>query len=65
MFYPPAGGTENDPNWSTASVVGTFDGLTYNVPLLDFSDLGEFDNIMLWENPIAIELDELPRFNHH
>ncbi|MEZ5994045.1 MAG: hypothetical protein R3E76_17055 [Planctomycetota bacterium] len=51
-------------DFTSQKVTGMFEGLSYNVPLSGFGDLGEYDAIMDWENDIAKELRELPRFSH-
>jgi hypothetical protein len=44
---------------------GKLDGLDWTADPYEFqNDEGEYDATIKWENPIAIELGELPRFNH-
>lgn len=45
------------------NLTGEFDDLPWSEPRAGFQDWGEYDAVVVWENPIALELGELPRFN--
>src|SRR5690606_10236298 len=72
LFQRPDGGGTALAKWENeirqltkefdrnARAAGEYLRLTYNEPLSQFDDLGEYDAVMEWENPIAQELGENP-----
>ena len=53
-----------EKEWENGSASGEWLGREWKNTWKAFGDLGEYDAVINWENPIAAELGENPRFSH-